>query len=73
MLCPTAVSSPILQAFFPLGRQGWENVTDAAIRSLSKKRSGIVFLLWGKFAQDKAKLIDNGKHHVLTAAHPSGL
>ena len=54
-------------------KRGWESFTDAAIKQLSKNRSGIVFLLWGKFAQDKARLVDQTKHHVLTAAHPSGL
>ena len=50
---------------------GWENFTDAVIRKVSEKKSGIVFLLWGKFAQDKAALIDSSKHLVLKAAHPS--
>lgn len=50
---------------------GWENFTDAAIRALSEKREGLVFLLWGKFAQNKAALVDTSKHHVLKAAHPS--
>ena len=50
---------------------GWENFTNKAIMKLSAKRSGIVFLLWGKFAQSKAALIDLARHHVLTAAHPS--
>ena len=50
---------------------GWENFTDAVIRKVSEKKSGIVFLLWGKFAQDKAALIDSSKHLILKAAHPS--
>jgi uracil-DNA glycosylase len=54
-------------------KQGWEKFTDEAIRQLSHKRSGIIFLLWGRLAQDKLKLIDCNKHHVLQAAHPSGL
>ena len=54
-------------------KKGWENLTDAAITQLSEQRTGLVFLLWGKFAQDKAKLIDGSKHHVLMSAHPSGL
>lgn len=51
--------------------QGWEQFTDAAIRALSEKRKGLVFLLWGKFAQAKENLIDTTKHHVLKAPHPS--
>jgi len=54
------------------GKKGWETLTDAAIKVLSAKRKGLVFLLWGKFAQQKAALIDAKKHHILTAAHPSG-
>ncbi|RZL29854.1 MAG: uracil-DNA glycosylase, partial [Pedobacter sp.] len=45
--------------------------TDFVISTLSKQRSGIVFLLWGKFAQQKEALIDTNKHFVLKAAHPS--
>lgn len=51
--------------------KGWEVFTDAAIRALSEKRSGLVFLLWGSHAQAKAPMIDNGKHHILQAPHPS--
>ena len=50
---------------------GWQDFTDAAIRRLSEWREGIVFLLWGRFAQNKRELIDESRHHVLTAAHPS--
>lgn len=50
---------------------GWENLTDAAIKALSDKRENIVFLLWGKFAQEKESLIDSGKHLILKAPHPS--
>jgi|ERR1035437_861122 uracil-DNA glycosylase len=52
-------------------KHGWEEFTDAAIRSLSERRKGLVFLLWGKFAQAKGSLIDTSKHHVLKAPHPS--
>ena len=52
-------------------KKGWENFTDSVIRNLSANRSGIVFLLWGKFAQAKEPLIDSTKHFILTAAHPS--
>ncbi len=51
--------------------KGWESFTDAAIRTLSDKRSGLVFLLWGNYAQAKVQLIDSGKHHILQAPHPS--
>jgi len=50
---------------------GWIDFTDAVIKKLSAEKSGIVFLLWGKFAQDKQVLIDETKHYVLKAAHPS--
>ena len=53
--------------------KGWEQFTDAVIRSLSDKKDGLVFLLWGNFAKQKAALIDGGRHHILTAAHPSPL
>lgn len=54
-------------------RHGWELFTDAAIRELSQRRSGIVFLLWGSYAIAKSQFIDKGKHHILTAPHPSPL
>ena len=50
---------------------GWEKLTNAAIKALSDKREHIVFLLWGKFAQEKERLIDASKHLVLKAPHPS--
>lgn len=50
---------------------GWEKLTDAAIKALSEKRENIVFLLWGKFAQEKENLIDASKHLILKAPHPS--
>ena len=53
--------------------QGWESLTDEVIRALNKQRSGLVFLLWGKPAQNKAALIDAKKHCVLKAVHPSPL
>ena len=55
------------------GNIGWQEFTDAVIKYLSANRSGIVFLLWGRYAADKASLIDSTKHHVLIAAHPSPL
>ncbi len=50
---------------------GWENFTDKVIKKLSDEKSGIIFLLWGKFAQEKSCLIDSTKHPILKAAHPS--
>lgn len=50
---------------------GWENFTDTVIQKISDNLNGVVFLLWGKFAQKKIKLIDIQKHYVLQAAHPS--
>ncbi|KAH7692139.1 uracil-DNA glycosylase protein [Dioscorea alata] len=54
-------------------KKGWEPFTDAVIRTVSQKRKGIVFLLWGNSAQEKSRMIDESKHHILKAAHPSGL
>ncbi len=51
--------------------RGWETFTDSVIRQLSDEKQGIVFLLWGKYAQAKEALIDGSKHHILKAAHPS--
>lgn len=53
--------------------KGWEIFTDTLITRLSEQTSDIVFLLWGKPAQQKIKLIDTSKHHVLTSVHPSPL
>lgn len=53
--------------------KGWETFTDAVIKKISEKKKGIVFLLWGKFAQSKENLIDTTKHYILKAAHPSPL
>lgn len=51
--------------------KGWEEFTDGVIRALSEKKECLVFLLWGKYAQEKGALINREKHLVLTAAHPS--
>jgi len=53
--------------------QGWETFTDAAIKTLSDKREGLIFILWGSFAQQKSALINSHKHHILQAPHPSPL
>jgi len=54
-------------------KQGWETFTNRVIELVSQEKSGVVFLLWGRFAQAKESLIDGGKHLVLKAAHPSPL
>ncbi len=54
-------------------KQGWEALTDAVIKIISDSKTNVVFLLWGGFAKQKAKLIDTKKHHVLTSGHPSPL
>ncbi len=54
-------------------KKGWENFTDRVIKTISKEREGIVFLLWGGYAKKKAVLIDENKHYVLTSGHPSPL
>ncbi|MCG6143206.1 uracil-DNA glycosylase [Leptospira bandrabouensis] len=53
--------------------KGWEEFTDAAIKILAEKKSNLVFLLWGSFAQKKEVLIPPNKHLVLKSAHPSPL
>lgn len=52
-------------------KKGWEEFTNAVIRKISEKKEGVVFILWGRYAQEKAALIDAGKHYILTSAHPS--
>lgn len=51
--------------------KGWEPFTDSVIRHISQEKEHVVFILWGRFAQSKAPLIDESKHLVLKAAHPS--
>jgi uracil-DNA glycosylase len=50
---------------------GWEQFTDAVIKTVSAKKENVVFMLWGRFAQEKQALIDATKHLILKAAHPS--
>jgi len=50
---------------------GWTKFTDDVIQTLSLNKTGLVFILWGNFAQEKIKLIDSSKHKILKAAHPS--
>lgn len=56
-------------------KKGWEQVTDAIIRSLAERDSEVplVFVLWGDYAQKKANWIDETKHHVIRSVHPSPL
>lgn len=56
---------------FSHAKIGWAEFTDAVINHISDKKNGVVFLLWGKFAQEKQSLIDETKHYVLKSAHPS--
>lgn len=53
--------------------RGWEGFTDAAIDALNREREGLVFLLWGSYAQRKGQLIDTKRHCVLSSVHPSPL
>lgn len=53
--------------------KGWETFTDAAIHKLAEERTGLVFLLWGSYAQKKGDFIDANKHLVLKSVHPSPL
>lgn len=53
--------------------KGWEGFTDAAIDALNREREGLVFMLWGSYAQKKGQLIDANRHCVLRSVHPSPL
>jgi uracil-DNA glycosylase len=52
-------------------KQGWEIFTDAVIKCISEQKQDVVFMLWGKYAQDKGAVIDTSKHFILKAKHPS--
>jgi uracil-DNA glycosylase len=52
-------------------KQGWEQFTDTVIKTISDKKTGIVFILWGAYAQAKAALIDQTKHFIIKSPHPS--
>jgi uracil-DNA glycosylase len=54
-------------------KKGWENFTDAIIQQISLSKTGIVFILWGAYAQAKGSIIDQSRHLVLKSAHPSPL
>lgn len=51
--------------------KGWELFTDAVIKTISDQKEGVVFLLWGAYAQRKGEIIDGNKHQILSSAHPS--
>lgn len=53
--------------------KGWEGFTDHVVETLNREREGLVFLLWGSYAQAKGKVIDTRRHRVLKAPHPSPL
>ena len=53
--------------------KGWETFTDAVIEKVNAKKDAVVFLLWGRDAQSKAGMIDESRHRILRAAHPSPL
>lgn len=52
-------------------KRGWEQFTDAVVKTISDQKERVVFLLWGKYAQEKGRIIDRARHFVLTAPHPS--
>ncbi|MBE7653429.1 uracil-DNA glycosylase [Tenacibaculum finnmarkense] len=54
-------------------KQGWEQFTDAVIQKISEEKQGVVFLLWGKFAEKKGSIINTEKHPIFKAPHPSPL
>ncbi len=54
-------------------KKGWEEFTDAVIKAVSDNKEGVVFILWGGYAQRKGAVIDENKHYVLKSAHPSPL
>jgi uracil-DNA glycosylase len=53
--------------------KGWENLTDKVISLLNEREKPVIFLLWGRPAQSKLKLIDEDRHHIIASAHPSPL
>ncbi|MEN2282304.1 uracil-DNA glycosylase [Algoriphagus sp. SE2] len=54
-------------------KKGWEEFTDEVIKTISREKENVVFMLWGAFAQKKSELIDSTKHYILKAPHPSPL
>ena len=72
LLLNTVLTVRAHQAFSHRGI-GWEQFTDAAIRALNAQDRPIVFMLWGRPAQEKAAMLNNPRHLILKAAHPSPL
>jgi uracil-DNA glycosylase len=68
-------ASLTVRAGEPMGHSkiGWAQFTDTVIKTISEKKNNVVFLLWGKFAQEKRVLIDETKHLILRSVHPSPL
>ncbi|MFP9055557.1 uracil-DNA glycosylase family protein, partial [Enterococcus faecalis] len=60
------------QAYSHRGK-GWERLTDTIIEKLNEREKPIVFILWGKPAQEKIKMIDKSRHIIITSPHPSPL
>lgn len=54
-------------------KKGWEEFTDAIVKSINDKREGVIFLLWGNYAKKKANSVDRSKHYILDCGHPSPL
>jgi uracil-DNA glycosylase len=54
-------------------KKGWEKFTDSVIKTISDKKTGVVFIFWGAYAQSKAILIDDSKHLIIKSTHPSPL
>jgi uracil-DNA glycosylase len=54
-------------------KKGWEKFTDTVIKTISDKKNGVVFILWGNYAQSKSDLIDGNKHLIIKSTHPSPL
>ena len=72
LLLNTVLTVRAGQAYSHRG-QGWENLTDAIIKKLNDRDKPIVFILWGKPAQEKVKMIDTNKHIIIKSPHPSPL
>lgn len=53
--------------------KGWEQFTDAVIKTISNEKEGVVFMLWGGYAKKKGAVVNKQRHHVLTSGHPSPL
>lgn len=56
-----------------MSEPGWNKFTEEVIRVISEEKKDIIFMLWGKFAEGKAKKVDRKKHHILSFVHPSPL